>query len=101
MISEWVVSASADNGIATATRAAEPGREHHMTAVIASYGSTQGGLLTITDGDWTITVEVYDELDMEFRSPVRGREGAALSASLTASGTGGNVGYVNLIGYSV
>lgn len=101
MASEWVESASADNATATATKAGVAGVTHYLDSFVASYDGNKNGALTITDGNWTISVEVFDELDVEFSNPLRAEEGKTITATFAPSGTGGTTGHLNIIGHSV
>jgi len=101
-ISGWAVKDSKDNTIATATKSGEEGKTHHISAVLAGYTDPASGLLTVKDGD-TVKIEypVHDADVIILPVPVKCTEGNAVSASLSASGTGGVVGKINLIGFTL
>lgn len=98
-IGVWVEKANADNAVATATRAAQAGRKHYIEAITGSYGLSKSGILTIKDGD-TVIYEfiVYDTEHIEFPRPIPITRGNAVHVELTASGAGGTIGYVNMVG---
>lgn len=99
----WVASATADNAVATATRAAAPaGKRHRITGVSASFAAASAGkLLEILDGTDVIwTGYVYDQLSVSFSAPIAGSDGGAVSARLAASGSLATLGAVNLTGYT-
>ena len=55
----WVVSASQDNALATATKAADGvSRSHYITGVYASYSAAKTGLMQVKVGA-TIVFEMY------------------------------------------
>lgn len=100
---EWIESANADNSAATATKAAATNKRHTASVVIASYSvASTSGLLTITYtiGGTSTTVTHYvhgaDVIPLECRGDIN----TLISASLAASGTGGQIGRVNLIGHT-
>lgn len=100
MVSEWVENATADDAVATASRAAESGKTHYITAIIASYSATSEGQVNVKDGGSSIfTVDCYDDLIIPLK-PLRITPGNAVSAELDASGGAGNVGTITLIGYT-
>lgn len=100
---EWRETANADNSAATATKTAAAGKRHTLAVVSASYSSSSTtGLLTITvtlnATSSTITHYVHgaDVIPLEIRGDVN----TSVAASLAASGTGGVVGRVNIIGHT-
>jgi hypothetical protein len=100
---EWVASANADNSAATATKSAVADKRHTAAVVVASYSTAStSGLLTITYtiGATSTTVTHYvhgaDVIPLELRGDIN----TLVSAGLAASGTGGVVGRVNLIGHT-
>lgn len=98
----WVVSASQDNALATAAKAADSaGRSHHITGVYASYSTTKTGLLQIKVGA-SVVFEIYvvNSLAINFEIPIQCAPGQAVSAELAASGTAGQIGKVNLTGFT-
>lgn len=104
MQNEWTANASADNATATATKAASTSQRHVITTVIASYGGAKTGLLTIKEGSTTL-LEHYVVNSEVITFPNGGLRASttnlAVSAELAASGTGGTLGKVALVGYSV
>lgn len=95
----WVVKDSKDDAIATAAKAAETGKRHIIHSVDASFSATTAKLLQIKD-DTDIVWEgyVYDSREVPFPKGFTLTKGNACSAVLAASGTGGNIGKVNLHG---
>jgi hypothetical protein len=96
----WVETASADNAVATASRAGETGKTFIITGVSASYSASTTGLLQIKDGINVIFERyVYDSDGIPLN--VKATEGNTVSAELSASGAAGVIGKVNLTGYTV
>lgn len=96
----WVESDSQDNALATATKAAETSKTHVITGVYASYSAAVTGLLQIKD-DTTVIFEQYVVNATEIPLNITATQGNAVSAELAASGTLGQIGKVNLTGYTV
>ena len=103
----WVETDSEDNAEATASRAAETGRQHVVYSVDASFSAINAGLVLLQVKDGTTTVwEGYagsdtdgsTYIEKEFPAGLTITLGAACSAVLAASGTGGTVGKVNIHG---
>lgn len=101
MTSDWTATDSKDNADATATKAANANARHCITAVTASFSAAATKLLQIKDGT-TVILEryVYSAADLTFNAPIRASYNSAVSAVLTASGTGGVIGKVGLTGYT-
>jgi len=79
---------------ATATIAAITNKQWAITAVSASYSTTDDGLLQIKDGSTVIwSAHVYDSKDIKFPDGLAATRGNAVSAVLAA---GTNIGYVNI-----
>lgn len=101
---EWTATDSQDNATATATKsAAGAGRLHVITAVVASYGAAKTGLLTVKHGTTTV-LEAYVVNSAVIPIPTGLRNtnaNEAVSAELAASGTGGVLGKVALLGYTL
>lgn len=98
----WVVKDSKDNAPATAAKAADSaGRSHHVTGVYASYSAAKTGLLQIKV-DTAVVFEHYvvNSEAINFEIPIQCAPGKAVSAELAASGTAGNIGKVNLVGFT-
>lgn len=93
---------SKDNAVATATAAAGASHQrYYITGMDASY-STSGtaGLLQLLDGA-TVIWEGYfsGQMRHNFISPIEGSLASSFSAVLTASGTLGVIGKVDIRGY--
>ena len=100
-LNSWVVKASGDNAAATATKAASPGRVYYVTAVAAGFSAAVTKILQIKDGATVIAeFPIVNGDIISLSSPLAITPGNAVSAVLAASGTGGNVGYVNLFGFT-
>lgn len=101
MVSRWTENATGDNTAATATRAAESGKTHYVTAILASYSAAAGGQVNVKDGASSIfTIDCHDQLVVTLVKPLAITAGNAVSAELAASGGSGNIGTVTLIGYT-
>lgn len=101
-LNNWVVKANADNAAATATKAASIGQTYYVTGVAAGFSAAATKLLQILDGATVIfECPVVNAGVITFPSPLKATQGNAVSAVLAASGTSGNVGYVNLTGFTV
>lgn len=103
----WTVVAEADNATATATRAATTdqakNQKHYVSAVSASFSATVSGVMTVTIKSGTTTIwkrHFTQERDFDFRRPLVCDPGTALNVELTASGTPGTVGVINVSGYT-
>lgn len=97
----WVAVDSKDNAAATAAKAAptDTRKQHVVYEVDASYSATKTLLLQIKDGTTVIWEGyVYDQRHVSFPRGIAITIGAACSAVLAASGTGGVIGKVNLHG---
>lgn len=97
---DWTENDSQDNALATATRAAETHSRHVIMFAVVSYGTAStSGLLQVKQGS-TVVAEHYihgaDVIPLELYGDVN----QAVSAELAASGTGGVLGKVALVGYS-
>lgn len=99
----WSVTASADNGMATAAKAAAAGKKHIVFGVSADYSAAVvGKLLQIKDGTNVIwQTYVHNSFQATFPRGLAATTGNAVSAELAASGTGGTVGVVSLHGVTV
>lgn len=101
-VSKWAETTTADNGTATATRAAESGKAHYVTSIHGSFSAALIKLMTLKDGTTIIgNYHVHNQRDVVFAKPVRITQGAAAVLELAASGTGGQVGAVTMKGYTV
>ena len=100
-LGSWAARDSKDNALATASQAGEADKKHYITGVAAGYSAAKVGLLQIKDGA-TVIFEHYvnTAFDLSFPAPLKGTSGNAVSAELAASGAAGNIGKVNLIGFT-
>lgn len=99
-ISTWIVTATGDNAIATATKAAEAGKSHYVVAISATYNdSTINNLVALKDG--ANTVGNFHVGNIVFSKPLKLTAGNAVSVSLPASGTLGKVGAVTIVGFTI
>lgn len=99
-----VTSGLLDNALATATRAAEPGRRHVMTKIEASYSSSStSGLLVVRRGSTVIARKhIHGAGAMDLGDPgFVASTNEAVSAELSASGTAGVTGTVTVLGFTV
>lgn len=99
----WTETANADNALATATRAAPAGGlRHFITAISASYSVSNDGLLTLKSGTTEVARwYIYDHLEITFSSPLVLTAGEKAELELAASGTAGQIGAVNISGYTL
>jgi len=98
-----IATANADNALATVTKAAEAGKAHYVTGVSGGYSAAvAGGLLVLKDGITEIgRWYIHNALDLSFAdAPLKCTPGSAVSAELSASGTLGVIGAVNLTLYT-
>lgn len=93
---------SKDNAVATATAAAGTATQRYfITGMDASYSTgATSGLLQLLDGA-TVIWEGYfsSALRHNFIHPIKGSLASSFSAVLTASGTAGVIGKVDIRGY--
>lgn len=98
----WVARDSKDNALATATKAAVAGSSHYITNIFASYSATATGLLQLKDESTVIAeFSVVDSAVVNLGAPIKITKGNAVSAELAASGSGGTVSKVNLVGFTL
>lgn len=98
--SDWTQYATGTAALATATRAAEAGKSHYVTAIEASYGSAQIGTLTVRVGATVLFVQaVHNQREIPFPTPLKIPVGESVTAELSA-GAAGVVGRVALHGYT-
>jgi len=99
---EWVEDASADNALATATKAGEAKKRHYIVGITGGYSAAAAGkTLIIKDGGVAfLTLRIHDTGGAMFTKPIRLTVGNAVSAELQASGTAGVIGDVALLGYT-
>lgn len=101
--SDWIAVDSDDNSASNATQAApDSGQSHYVTGISGGYsGAVAGALLQLKDDTTVIaTFPVHNSFSETFPSPIQISAGKPTTATLAASGSGGVVGYVNLIGYT-
>lgn len=93
---------SKDNAVATALAAAgNSNQRYFITGMDASFSvGTTVGLLQLLDGA-TVILERYitGNLSFNFISPIQGSLASSFSIVLTASGTAGVIGKVDIRGY--
>lgn len=96
----WIAKDKQTNALATATKAAQIGKSHYITAVSGSYSAAAAGkLLQVKDGATVIAeFHVHNSFSHTFPKPIWITAGAACSAELAASGTAGVDGAVTLSG---
>jgi len=103
----WIETDSQDNAEAAASRSApsDTTKQHVVFGAHASFSSLAGGLLQIKDGTTVIfeiavvrSTAVFTPTMPIFQKGIAITPGNACSAVLSASGTGGTVGKVNLHG---
>lgn len=100
MVSDWAKHAAATDGLATATRAASSGKNHYVTAIVASFSAASAAALTVKDGASSLfVVDVHDSEVIPLERPLEITKGNAVSAELAAGGAGID-GNVTLIGYT-
>lgn len=100
-LNSWCVTASADNALATATKAAAADKAHYISGIAAGYSAAKVGLLQVKDGAEVIFEHYVDTaFDLSFPAPLKSTRGNAISAELAASGTAGVLGKVNLVGFT-
>lgn len=100
---DWIAVDSDDNAASNATQAApDGGQSHYITGISGSYdAAVAGASLQLKEGSNVIaTWQVHNSFSETFPSPIQIPPGTATTATLAASGTGGVVGYVNLMGYT-
>lgn len=101
-VSEWSLTATADNAVATVTRPAEVGRRHYVTGISGSLSATLIRLMRLLSGTTVVgSFYVHNARDVEFATPIELPENTAAALDLAASGTLGQVGAVVLRGYTV
>lgn len=101
LVSDWVITAEEDNALATATKAAESGKRHYIVTILASYSGTKTGNLEVKDGSTSLfNFVIENEEVIPLSKPLPISEGNALNVELEASGTGGELGDVTVIGYT-
>lgn len=103
LTADWTARDGDDNAESNAVKAAITGQRHVVTSVTASYATTPAApkLLEVKDGT-TVIWAAYVTAVAHFPFPkgLRISSGAAATATLAASGTGGVVSTVTLTGYT-
>ncbi|MHA1754690.1 MAG: hypothetical protein ACTSYR_04150 [Candidatus Odinarchaeia archaeon] len=101
-VSTWSVTATADNDVATATKTAEEGKSHYITSISGSFSAAAIQLMELKDDTDTIgNYHVHNQRDIVFAKPVKITAGNAVSLTLAASGSGGVIGAVTLVGFTL
>jgi hypothetical protein len=101
--SSWSVTTSVDNGSTVATKAAISNQSHYVTSIHAGFSAAAAGkAITLTDAGATIgTFHVTNQRDILFGGEgLRISTGGAVVATMVASGTGGTIGNVTMVGYT-
>lgn len=97
----WIATSGAvDNATATATKVAATGKQHIVYGVDGGFSAAAAGKqLVIKDGT-TVKWRGYvtNQFAVNFPNGIAMTPGAACSAELSASGTGGTLGSCNLHG---
>lgn len=103
---DWVVRTSADNALATVTRAGEPGGRHVITGISAYFSTTAPAskLIEILVGgvvQWEGYVHA-GQLTIPFSDgmAIRGGAGQDVSVRLAASGAAATLGKLAMWGYT-
>lgn len=100
--STWSVTTTADNAVATVTKAAESGKSHYITSISSSFSVAKIKLATLKDGATVIgNYHVHNQRDIVFAKPVKLTAGNAAELSLAASGTAAEIGAVTMTGYTI
>jgi hypothetical protein len=100
----WITLGKGDNVVALASKVGEAGKSHYITSVFATYTAslTSKGTLTIKDGTTIISeVDLESSRDVTFGKPIKITSGNSVSADLSASGTAGVIGKINLTGFTI
>ena len=102
-VAEWNATAIVDNGVAVANRAAPPaGGRHYVTGISGSFNAALIRLMRLLIGGVVAqNFHVHNQRDVEFDTPIECPVDAAVSVDLAASGTAGQVGTVNLRGFTI
>ena len=98
---QWTATETKDNALATASKTApSEGKSHYVTGLSASFSAAAAGKQLQLKAGTTVlgTWYVHDALDVAFPAPIVIPGSQAVSAELEASGTGGTVGAVVLMG---
>lgn len=97
----WAANDSAVNDVATATKAAESGKQHCISNVTASFSAAAIALLEIKEDSTTVfSTYVHNGQVVTFPTLFQFRVGAAVSATLAAGGSG-VTGAVSMAGLTV
>jgi hypothetical protein len=106
---EWSVVASAVAGVATATRAAEPGRRHYITGVTLSGAAAPAAAVSAQVRDSAganirdqieIPAAIFPPIIPEYESPIEGPSGASVDVTLPSLG-GAVRGTATIRGYTL
>lgn len=101
-LTEWAVTTTADNAVATVTKAGESGKNHYVTSIHGSFSAALIKLMTLKNGATVLgNYHVHNQRDVVFAKPVKITSGNAAEISLVASGTAGTIGAVVMKGYTI
>lgn len=102
-VSEWNATAAVDNGVAVVNRAAPPtGGRHYITGISGSFNAALIRLMRLLIGGAVAqNFHVHNQRDVEFDMPIECPVDAPVALDLAASGTLGQVGAVNLRGFTI
>jgi hypothetical protein len=99
----WAASDSKDNALATASKTAEAGKTHFFKRIIVSFTAAPAApkLIQLKKGT-TVFLEMYaDAVKQAWNlDGLPGNDNEAISVEVAASGAGGNLCKVALIGYT-
>lgn len=100
--SEWEEGGSADNAQASVTRAGEAEKRHFIDLIDVSYGAsgTSGLLEVLIGGTVVYQRNIHGDLVIPFPKPHAAGVNEDVTVRLEASGTGGELGHVNLFGHT-
>lgn len=101
-VSTWQASGAADNATATATKTAEAGKSLFVDTILVSFSGTTAvtARLILRDGATEIGSHYVRNSDVIRLSSLQITNGNAFTAELGASGAGGTIGNVVVIGHT-
>ncbi|KKN39101.1 hypothetical protein LCGC14_0746970 [marine sediment metagenome] len=100
-VNQWIETDIQTAGIATATKAAEAGKSHWITKVLANMESGNGKRVQLKFGT-TVKLTWYADAgtpDKDFGPGLKVTQGALVSVNI-AAGAGGVDGVVGLVGFT-
>ena len=100
---EWAATDFDNNAESTAVKAAVTTGRHVVSCILASYSAAATKLLTLKHGSTTVfTQYVVNSAVIPIPEGLRNANvNESVSAVLEASGAGGTIGTVTLIGYTI